>query len=860
MSKSKKPQDPFAKREADNYSNPIPSREFIQQHLQEQGQPVSHGQLCEQLQLTDEESIEALRRRLIAMSRDGQIISNRRGVYGLAASMELLKGRIQGNKDGFGFFIPEDGSGDLFLNAREMSKLFDGDIVLARVAGVDPRGRKEGMVVEILKRRYAQVVGRYYKDDGFGIVVPDSKRISHEILIPDKHAGKAEDGQFVVAEILEFPERHRKAIARIVEILGDTKTPGLEIDIALRSHDIPHEFPSAVLKETERFANEVGSNELQGRMDLRSIPFVTIDGEDAKDFDDAVFAHQHQRGNWTLYVAIADVSHYVKVGSALDEEATTRGTSVYFPGHVIPMLPEKLSNGLCSLKPKVDRLTLVCEMEIAASGEMTDFVFYEAVIHSHGRMTYTEVADIVQTPDSPMQEKLQKTLRKRYEELLEPLENLYGLYHALRDVRNRNGALDFDSTETRIVFGENKKIREIVPVIRNDAHRLIEECMLCANVAAAQLLESAELPALYRIHEGPNPDKLENLLEFLGGLGLYLPGGDKPTPTDYAQVLRQLAPRPDKHLLQTMLIRSLMQAVYQPKNLGHFGLGFPAYTHFTSPIRRYPDLLVHRGIRHLIRNSNNPHVEKQKNAAALAKKDIYPYQLTDLVTLGETCSMAERRADAASYSVLDWLKCEYMQDKIGEEFPGTVSSVTGFGLFVELNEIFVEGLVHISELNNDYYRFDPVRHCLEGERSKQRYSLGDSVQVKVVRVDLDEKKIDLVLAGSNATGNANRGGQNKKGSKSSKGTKGSIENSKSLRERLRSGDKAVTGESKAGDTKDKHKKKHKHAKKARGPNTGKNAAPAAKSAVGAEASKKSKPKRKRKPQGRARAAAKPDKR
>ena len=646
MPKSKKPSDPFAQREADNYSNPIPSREFIQSHLQQLGQPVSHAQLCEQLHLTDEDSIEALRRRLIAMSRDGQIISNRRGVYGLAASMELIKGRIQGNKDGFGFFIPEDGSEDLFLNAREMSKLFDGDIVLARVSGVDQRGRKEAMVVEILKRRYAQIVGRYYQEQGFGIVVPDSKRISHEILVPEKHAGKAQDGQFVVAEILEYPERHRKAIAQIVEVLGDIKTPGLEIDIALRSHDIPHEFSPAVLKETERLPEAVTKADLVGRMDLRDIPFVTIDGEDAKDFDDAVFAHRHQRGNWTLYVAIADVSHYVKIGSALDEEARTRGTSVYFPGHVIPMLPEKLSNGLCSLKPRVDRLTLVCEMEIAANGEMTDYIFYEAVIHSHGRMTYTEVADIVQTPQSPLQENLQRTLRKRHENLLEPLQNLYALYQALRGLRDRNGALDFETTETRIVFGENKKIREIVPVVRNDAHRLIEECMLCANVAAARLLEGAELPALYRIHEGPNPDKLENLREFLGGLGLYLPGGEKPTPTDYAQVLRQLAPRPDKHLLQTMLIRSLLQAVYQPKNLGHFGLGYPAYTHFTSPIRRYPDLLVHRGIRHLIRNTRNAHVEKQKDAAPLAKHDIYPYQLGDLVTLGETCSMAERRADA----------------------------------------------------------------------------------------------------------------------------------------------------------------------------------------------------------------------
>lgn len=756
MPKSKNPKDPFAQREADNYDNPIPSREFIQQRLQELGQPVSHAQLCEQLHLTDDESVEALRRRLIAMSRDGQIISNRRGVYGLAANMELMKGRIQGNKDGFGFFIPEDGSGDLFLNGREMEKLFDGDIVLARVAGVDNRGRKEGMVVEILKHRYAQIVGRYYRQEGFGVVVPDSKRVSHEILIPDKNAGKAEDGQFVVAEIIEYPERHRKAIAKIVEVLGDIQTPGLEIDIALRSHDIPHVFPDSVTREVDKIPDSVTAADLQGRSDLRSIPFVTIDGEDAKDFDDAVFAHRHKGGNWTLYVAIADVSHYVRIGTALDGEAQERATSVYFPGHVIPMLPEKLSNGLCSLKPKVDRLTLVCEMEIDADGEMSDYFFYEAVIHSHGRLTYNEVADILQTPETPLQESLQAKMRKRYESLLEPLENIYSLFHALRKVRERNGALDFDTTETRIVFGENKKIREIVPVYRNDAHRLIEECMLCANVAAAELLEGAELPALYRIHEGPNPDKLENLREFLGGLGFYLAGGDKPTPSDYQQVLRQFASRPDKHLLQIMLIRSLMQAVYQPKNLGHFGLGYPAYAHFTSPIRRYPDLLVHRGIRHLIRNSRNQHVEKQDDAAPLPKKDIYPYDLAALTALGESCSIAERRADAASYSVMDWLKCEYMQDKIGDEFTGTVSSVTGFGLFVELNDIFIEGLVHISELTNDYYRFDPVRHCLDGERTNSRYGLGDIVQVKVVRVDMDDKKIDLQMVGGDAARSGDR--------------------------------------------------------------------------------------------------------
>ena len=761
MSKFNKPKDPFAQREAENYANPIPSREFLLQLLEEIGEPADHPQLCERLKLKGEEEIEALRRRLIAMSRDGQILSNRRGMYGLAAHMDLIKGRIQGNKDGFGFFIPEDGSGDMFLGAREMEKLFDGDQVLARVSGIDNRGRKEGMVVEILKRRYAQIVGRYYRDQGFGVLVPDSKRVSQEILIPDKQAGKAEDGQFVVAEITEYPTRRRKAIGKIVEVLGDSTTPGLEIEVAVRSHDIPHVWPTAVSNETHGFVEEVSEQDLKGREDLRAIPFVTIDGEDAKDYDDAVFARRHQRGNWTLYVAIADVSHYVAIGSALDDEAINRATSVYFPGHVIPMLPEKLSNGLCSLKPNVDRLTMVCEMEISATGKMTGYCFYEAVIHSHGRMTYTEVSDIVETAESEIQKNIQDKLRKRHESLIEHLDSLYSLFHALRMVRDSGGAMDFDTIETRIVFGEDRKIREIIPVYRNDAHRLIEECMLSANVAAAQLLEESKLPALYRVHEGPNPDKLENLREYLKEMGLHLPGGDKPVPADYQQVLKQIAGRPDQHMLQTMLIRSLMQAVYQPENLGHFGLGYPAYAHFTSPIRRYPDLLEHRAIRYLVRNKPGVHVRKHAAADSLAQKKIYPYQLSDMIQLGENCSTAERRADAASYSVIDALKCEYMQDRVGDEFTGTVTSVTNFGLFVELNDIYIEGLVHISELSNDYYHFDPVRHCLAGERSQKVYRLGDSVEVRVVRVDLDDKKIDLQMVGIKPVLHKKGGGKNK---------------------------------------------------------------------------------------------------
>lgn len=745
MPKSRKPEDPFAQREADNYANPIPSRELILQQFETIGKPASLEKLSNILQLEGEDQLEALRRRLIAMSRDGQIISNRRGVYGLAAHMDLIAGRVQGKKDGFGFFIPDDGSEDLYLSAREMSNLFDGDRVLARLTGFDSRGRREGTIVEILQRRYNEVVGRYYKEQGFGLVIPDNVRISHEILIPDGQSGKAEDGQYVVAQLVEYPSRRRKAIGRISEVLGDVTTPGLEIEIALRSHDIPHRWNSAVNKETARFANEVSEAETAGRFDLRAVPFVTIDGEDAKDFDDAVFARPNGTGGWTLMVAIADVSHYVKPGSALDEEAVDRGTSVYFPGHVVPMLPEKLSNGLCSLKPAVDRLAMVCEMDISASGELLDFCFSEGVIHSHGRLTYTEVADMVQEPESETQESIRGRLRERHAALIEHLDTLYGLYKALRSHREAAGAMDFESTETRIVFGEDRKIREIVPVYRNDAHKLIEECMLCANVAAARLLESHKLPTLYRVHEGPNPDKVEPLREYLQGQGLFLGGGEKPSPANYQQVLQGIEGRPDRHLIQVMLIRSMMQAIYTPENIGHFGLGFEAYAHFTSPIRRYPDLLVHRGIRYLIRNKPSKHVRRHKQAAELSKSSIYPYDLSAMQAFGQSCSVAERRADAASYDVTDWLKCEYMQNRVGDEFEGTVSSVTSFGLFVELTDIYVEGLVHVTDLRNDYYHFDPVRQCLHGERSGETYSLGDAVRVQVVRVDLDDKKIDLQM-------------------------------------------------------------------------------------------------------------------
>ncbi len=739
--------DPYAGREAEKYEKPIPSREFILQQMARSAEPVSHAQLCEELGLDDEDQQEALRRRLIAMSRDGQLISNRRGVYGLVDRMELLRGRVHGNKEGYGFFVPQDGSGDLFLGPREMQKVFDGDIVLARVSGVDRRGRREGMIVEVLERSCTQLVGRYYSEDGLGVVVPDNRRINQEILVVEKDSKGAGDGQFVVVEITAYPDRHRKTKGRITEILGDHMTPGMEIDVAIRSHDLPWEWPVAVTQAAEALDDHVPAEEIRQRVDLRDLPFVTIDGEDAKDFDDAVFCERASRGGYKLYVAVADVSHYVTPGSPLDREAQNRGNSVYFPGHVIPMLPEKLSNGLCSLRPDVDRLTMVCEMQVSRAGRITNYWFYEAVIHSHARLTYTEYSDMMEEQSTTARRRSQKRLRKHYGELVPHLELLYELYKKLAHVRRQAGSLDFGSNETRIVFGETRKIREIVPVERNDAHRLIEECMLAANVCTARFLDSARLPVLYRVHEGPNEEKLDNLREYLRELGIVLSRHKKPKPRDFQRVLQQAADRPDRHLIETMLVRSMLQAVYQPDNIGHFGLGFDAYTHFTSPIRRYPDLLIHRALRYLIRRMSQwRHVRKARGAPRLPRKQVYPYDREDMQQFGEFCSMTERRADDAVDDVVEWLKCEYVSDRVGEEFDGTVAGVTGFGIFVTLDGIYVEGLVHITELRNDYYQFDPVHQLLRGQHSGVTYHLGDAVKVRIARVDLDERKIDLVLA------------------------------------------------------------------------------------------------------------------
>lgn len=763
MAKKGKIADPHAAREAARYDNPIPSREVILDLLNTADSPLDQDGIAQRLSLAEPEQLDALRKRLRAMERDGQLMVNRRGDYGLVDKMNLLHCRVQGHRDGYGFAMPVDKGGeDVYLSARQMNFVFDGDEVLVRVTGVDRRGRQEGKVVEVIARAHSTIVGRYQEESGIGYVIAENSRINHQVLIPPKEKNKAISGQIVTAEITAFPTRQLGAKGRITEILGDHMDPGLEIDVAIRSHGIPFEWPEAVVDEAGRLEAEPLEEDKENRVDLRKLPFVTIDGEDARDFDDAVYCEKRTLGGWRLWVAIADVSHYVRPGSALDDEASHRGTSVYFPEKVVPMLPEALSNGLCSLKPAVDRLAMVCEMELSRAGKPSKHTFYEAVIHSHARLTYNQVGEVLEKGSHPDVDKAR----------VPDLKRLHSLYKVLRKARDKRGAIDFETVETRIVFDENRKIDSIIPVVRNDAHKVIEECMLCANVAAAEFFEANEVPMLYRVHEGPTEEKLENLRKFLGELGLDLAGGSKPTPVHYQQLLQQIEDREDANVIQTMLLRSLRQAVYQAENGGHFGLHYPAYAHFTSPIRRYPDLLVHRGIRRVIRAQKKGRgVKRVRGAKPIPMKSIFPYDVQAIATYGEHCSMAERRADDATREVNAWLKCEYLQDHVGDEFGGVVAAVTSFGLFVELEDLYIEGLVHITALPSDYYNFDASHQRLVGERSGRSFALGSRVRVQVARVDLDDKKIDLELIDSQPPRKA-KGGAKKSSGTGNKAGKG----------------------------------------------------------------------------------------
>ncbi len=711
--------DPFLAREQEQYGRPSPSREFILQYLEERGMPLTLEALCTEWGMEESWEVEALSRRLRAMERDGQLIRNRREGYGPVSKMNLVTGRVIGHAEGHGFLIPDEGGDSLFLSPRQMRKLLHGDRAVVRVIGVDYRGRREGAVVEVLERNTETVVGRFCEERGACFVIPDNKRINQDIIVPPDGRGDAQAGQIVIVELIEQPSGRTRPLGRIKEVLGEHMAPGMEVRIAIASHGIPVEWPETALVEARDFGEAVPEAAKQGRWDLRATPLVTIDGVTARDFDDAVYC-ERRGANWRLLVAIADVSWYVRPGTALDQEARKRGNSVYFPDRAIPMLPETLSNGLCSLNPEVDRLCMVCEMTFNAEGRIVRSRFAEAVMRSHARLTYDTVATIVVDRDP--------RVRAEFAEVVPHLDRLHELYQVLRTGREQRGAMDFDTQETVIEYGADRKIERILPTERNDAHRLIEECMISANVAAARFLQRHKMLGLYRIHEGPTTDRLNKLRAFLGEMGLGLGGGDKPSPLDYTRLLVQVRDRADAHLIQTVMLRSLAQAVYNPGNAGHFGLALEAYAHFTSPIRRYPDLQVHRAIRHVLNGG---------------KPADFPFTHADLIGLGEHCSMTERRADEAVRDAVEWLKCEFMLDKIGQVFDGIITGVTGFGLFVELREVFVEGLVHVTALRNDYYQFDPVGHRLHGERSGQVYRLGDGLRVRVARVDLDERKIDF---------------------------------------------------------------------------------------------------------------------
>lgn len=718
--------DPHYEREKAKYENPVASREHLLETLKEHGTPMTFLDICQKVNAQDEDSRIGIQRRLRAMEREGQIQFTKQKRYAIMQQESLIRGRIIGHRDGYGFLRPDDNAGDLFISAGQMQLFMHDDRVEARESGTDRRGRREAYINQVIEPRKEPIVGRYFTEQGKGVVIPDDSRINYEITIPPEKTHGARQGHIVVVEITQRPRRRVNPVGRIIEVLGEHMAPGMEIEMALRTYDIPHQWPKGVTRQVEGLTDTVKEEDKTGRVDLRQLPLVTIDGEDARDFDDAVFCEPLDDGGWQLWVAIADVSQYVTIGSALDVEALERGNSVYFPEQVIPMLPEVLSNGLCSLNPEVDRLCMVCEMTITAAGKLEKYQFYEAVMNSHARFTYTKVWQILEG---------NKELHQRYEPFVPHLRHLHDLYRALKKARAQRGAIEFETQESKFVFNAQRKIENVVPIVRNDAHKLIEECMIMANVSAALYIEANKAHSLFRVHDKPDADRLTSFTSYLSEVGISHRIVEGATPADFTDVVSKITGRPDQELIQTMLLRSMKQAIYDGDNIGHFGLALEAYAHFTSPIRRYPDLVVHRTLKGILK--------KHKQSVHGAKL----YSAEEIAQLGEQCSMTERRADDATRDVSDWLKCEFMQDRVGETFEGVVSSVTGFGLFVRITEYHIDGLVHITSLDDDYYRYDEVKQCLMGESGARQFRLGDQLEVKVAAVNLDERKIDLLLDG-----------------------------------------------------------------------------------------------------------------
>ena len=735
--------DPNYAREKQKYGTPVASREFILEQIKKANSPLGFSELIKLCKVQDDELKVALKRRLRAMERDGQLIYNKHSRYQIPNEDDFVFGKVIGHRDGFGFLQLDGnkpGKNDWYISHSQMRSLIHGDRVAAQEIG-EFKGKKEARIIKVIEPRQAPIVGRYFVEMGVQIVIPDDGRIKQEILIPNGEELGARHGHMVVVELTQRPSKTNTPVGKVTDVLGEHMAPGMEIQIALRNYDIPHDWPDAVKRFANKLPKEVQESDKADRVDLRDLPLVTIDGESSRDFDDAVFCEKKKSGGWRLYVAIADVSHYVKYNSALDKEAIERGNSVYFPDQVVPMLPEELSNGLCSLNPQVDRLCLVCEMTIAESGKLSGYKFYEAVMHSHARLTYTKVAAMLDGDAEQIE---------RYQEIYPHIINLYELFKTLKQVRADRGAFEFETIEPKFVFNAQRKIDSVETVIRNDAHKIIEECMILANVATAKMIEKHNAGALFRVHDKPDPSKLANFRSFLSELGGELTFSNEPSPKELSEQVNKYLSRPDGELIQTMMIRSMRQAVYQPDNIGHFGLALDGYAHFTSPIRRYPDLIVHRAIKAIIKGQG------QKTSGEHAYDD------EELDFLGEQCSMTERRADEATRDVESALKCEFMQDHISNEYMGVISSVTSFGMFVRLNDLHIEGLVHITALGNDYFHYDNERHLLIGERTRRIYRLGDEVEVRVRSVDMEEKQIDFELVGITSSARTRTGGRSGK--------------------------------------------------------------------------------------------------
>ena len=704
------------KKKSKTYKHPIPTRNDILEFLENAGKPMKEKAILSGFGLRGERMRNLLSDRLHGMVAAGQIIRNRRREYCLVEKLELVTGRAVGHRDGYGFVVRDDGGEDVYLSAREMRSVFDGDRVALKIVGHDHRGRPEGDVVEVLERGVRDIVGRFIRERGIGVVVPDNPKISHRILIGKGDGGGAQPGQIVVARILDYPTHVEQPTGKIIEVIGSPEQDGIATDIAIQSHAIPTRWPKAVLEQIEGLGSKVPESAKKGRVDLRDVDFVTIDGADARDFDDAVYCEKSGNG-WRLLVAIADVGHYVKIHSPLDQEAIRRGTSVYFPDRVIPMLPEVLSNGLCSLNPKVDRLCMVCDMRVGADGKVSKSTFVEGLIRSKARLTYSDVSAFLDGDRSGIPKPLHGAIRE-----------LHSLYKVFAKARSRRGAIELDLPQLRFELNDAGEIERIRNVPRNDAHRLIEECMIAANVQAAKFLRRHRILGLYRVHAKPDSDKFDELRQYLVSLGLKVAHPEHVTPRDFSKLLRQVEGRPDSSAISMQMLRSLTHAEYSPENIGHFGLALDAYAHFTSPIRRYPDLLVHRAIRHIIQGG---------------KPGRYDYSREQMSRLGAITSAHERRAEDATRDVEAWLKCQYMVDHVGETYDGVVTSVTNFGVFVQITELMIDGLVHVTSLPNDYYHFNPATMTLDGERSGRSFGLGQAMKVKVHKVDMESRRIDF---------------------------------------------------------------------------------------------------------------------